>query len=569
MASINIPSSITHIGASILEFTAWIDNQPDGIMYIGNWAYGVKGDDANITSLVIKEGTVGIADGAFSGGWQLYYLQSISFPNSLKYIGDSSFKDCARLKTTILPEQLVSIGKYAFYNCTELTTVSIPESCTSIDDRAFSDCGKLEVVKSFVKEPFEIKETVFTVVNYNDWSEKFSSATLYVPSGTKEKYMVTEGWKQFNSIVEMTDESAVTITAQSYTITYGDDLPSFEFTCEESTLSGTPNIACEATATSPVGTYPIVITQGSVVNENVSYVNGTLTIGKAPLKITAKNYVIKQGDALPTFEADYEGFKNNETEAVLTTKPTLTTTATSASEPGTYDIIVSGAEATNYEITYVKGTLTIEQLEIKPVDKTTEISIGAELTETADLENNVIDDVYYNVGPDGYDTTDGSVVIVQTTNMNQITDATPGSADVKNNFTGLILKVAKGKGSIKVNVKTEGTAQLAVQVGNGTPVMVSKTERGDVVADYDVEEDTYVYIYAVIGSSSAPARRASSTDMVKIYGITVSPGVTAISIITNAPSAVGNYYTLDGQKLEGLPTKKGVYIVNGRKVVVK
>ena len=186
-----------------------------------------------------------------------------------------------------------------------------------------------------------------------------------------------------------------------------------------------------------------------------------------------------------------------------------------------------------------------------------------------DLENNVIDDVYYNVGPDGYDTTDGSVVIVQTTNMNQITDATPGSADVKNNFKGLILKVAKGKGSIKVNVKTEGTAQLAVQVGNGTPVMVSKTERGDVVADYDVEEDTYVYIYAVIGSSSAPARRASSTDMVKIYGITVSPGVTAISIITNAPSAVGNYYTLDGQKLEGLPTKKGVYIVNGRKVVVK
>ena len=29
------------------------------------------------------------------------------------------------------------------------------------------------------------------------------------------------------------------------------------------------------------------------------------------------------------------------------------------------------------------------------------------------------------------------------------------------------------------------------------------------------------------------------------------------------------YYTLDGRKLDGKPTKKGVYIVNGRKVVIK
>jgi hypothetical protein len=32
---------------------------------------------------------------------------------------------------------------------------------------------------------------------------------------------------------------------------------------------------------------------------------------------------------------------------------------TSSSEPGTFDIVASGAEAQNYEISYVKGTLTI------------------------------------------------------------------------------------------------------------------------------------------------------------------------------------------------------------------
>ena len=31
----------------------------------------------------------------------------------------------------------------------------------------------------------------------------------------------------------------------------------------------------------------------------------------------------------------------------------------------------------------------------------------------------------------------------------------------------------------------------------------------------------------------------------------------------------GNWYTLDGRRLNGKPTKKGIYIVNGRKVVIK
>ncbi len=152
----------------------------------------------------------------------------------------------------------------------------------------------------------------------------------------------------------------VTITAKNYTIEYGDDLPTFEYTCD-GTISGTPSITCEATKTSPVGTYPIVISKGSVTNNNVTYVNGTLTITKAPLKITAKDYTIKQGDALPTFEATYEGFKNSETSTVLTKKPTITTTATSASEPGEYDITVSGAEAQNYKISYVKGKLIVTE----------------------------------------------------------------------------------------------------------------------------------------------------------------------------------------------------------------
>ena len=163
--------------------------------------------------------------------------------------------------------------------------------------------------------------------------------------------------KYVNGTLTITDD--VKVTAKSYSRVYGEANPAFEFTSEGATLSGKPTITCSATATSPVGTYTITIAKGNITNSEVTYVNGTLTITKAPLTITAKSYTIKQGQAMPTLESECSGFKNNETDTVFTTKPIVSTNATSNSEPGTYDITVSGAEAVNYEMTYVKGTLTI------------------------------------------------------------------------------------------------------------------------------------------------------------------------------------------------------------------
>ena len=157
----------------------------------------------------------------------------------------------------------------------------------------------------------------------------------------------------------VTDADPVIVTANSYTIAYGDTLPEFGYTYSGATLIGTPTISCEVTSASPVGTYPIVISKGSVTNYNDSYVNGTLTITKAPLTVSVGNYTRKQGETNPDFVISYNGFKNNETEDVLKTKPTATTSATVSSEPGEYEIVVSGGEAQNYELSYKSGKLTV------------------------------------------------------------------------------------------------------------------------------------------------------------------------------------------------------------------
>jgi len=153
----------------------------------------------------------------------------------------------------------------------------------------------------------------------------------------------------------------VTVTAKSYSRVYGDENPSFEYTAEGAALDGEPEIICEATAHSPVGEYPIIIRKGSVKNSNDSYVNGVLTITKAPLTITAASYTKKQYDPMPEFSVSYKGFKNNETEEVLTKQPVLSCEANEDSEPGVYDVVVSGAEAQNYEMKYVVGKLTVTE----------------------------------------------------------------------------------------------------------------------------------------------------------------------------------------------------------------
>ena len=151
------------------------------------------------------------------------------------------------------------------------------------------------------------------------------------------------------------------VTAKDCSRIYGDANPAFEYTVTGGALEGTPEIFCEATATSPVGQYPIVVRQGTVTNEEVTYVAGVLTIKAAPLTISAGTYTKREGDPMPEFTLTYKGFKNNETSAVLIKQPVVTCEATVESGPGEYPVTVSGAEAENYDISYVSGTLTVTE----------------------------------------------------------------------------------------------------------------------------------------------------------------------------------------------------------------
>lgn len=300
----------------------------------------------------------------YESGWNYAYtsLEEYVAPSSLESMGSGNFFECRHLKTVSLKDSKITwIGNDLFYNCIALEEVSLPATVAIIDVSMFRSCSALRRFYVYNSEPADL----FTISSIEDRPSNefedivYANATLYVPRGSIEAYRNSPGWNKFTKIEEF--DAPVNVVARNFERIYGEANPTFEYTVEGGLLEGKPEIICEATETSPVGEYPIVVKQGTIKNQNVSYIAGTLTVVKAPLTTIANSYMKRQYEPMPEFSVFYIGFKNNETKDVLTKQPVLSCEANEDSTPGEYTITVSGAEAENYEIQYIAGKLTVTE----------------------------------------------------------------------------------------------------------------------------------------------------------------------------------------------------------------
>ena len=164
---VDIPSSVTRIeeyafqGSGLTDITfnnpdieicsrafndtPWYTNQPNGLIYIGNWAYKVKG--AMPTTITIKDGTKGISGSAFidDNTWDLTnsVLTKVIIPNTVEFIGSYAFNACLRLTDVTIPNSVKVIGSGAFEGCQRLINMTIPNSVISMGDNVFRYCQNL------------------------------------------------------------------------------------------------------------------------------------------------------------------------------------------------------------------------------------------------------------------------------------------------------------------------------------------------------------------------------------------------------------------------------------------
>ena len=374
----------------------------------------------------------------------------------------------------------------------------------------------------------------------------------------------------------------------------------------------------------------------------------TANITKAPLTVTADNKSITYGDATPIYTITYAGWKNGESETVLTSEPTASSEYTQGSNVGSYPITVTGGVATNYEIATQNGTLTVSPKSLG--DGTLADDFTLEFDESGEMtlkygSHTLTKDVDYTIGNEVTGTKYSTRTVSGTGNYN-------GTLDIRNAIVHFTTDVNQADWSATFVAEKasatdighvlpegmtayiisgiEGTWAIPEPLGYipaGVPVLlvtheekngflvkdaktsevteITPTQKGynklkevtDATPGYvtDTESENYqkalfntkqIYVlykndfvlnkagYLAKGkvymdnpNYVAPSSPAPAQLQIAWGNVTGIETVHGEGLMVNGQS--DRWYTLDGRRLLGKPNVKGLYIVNGKKTVVK
>lgn len=95
------------------------------------------GDGFRIETVEIGRGITAVGARAFAG----VGMRAVSFPDTVKSIGEAAFMDCGYLQSVALPEGLKTVPALAFAGCTRMKSVSLPESLKVIESEAFAEAA--------------------------------------------------------------------------------------------------------------------------------------------------------------------------------------------------------------------------------------------------------------------------------------------------------------------------------------------------------------------------------------------------------------------------------------------
>ena len=262
LTSVTIPNSVTSIGTwafcDCSSLTSIVI--PDGVTSIGVFAFensGIYNEKSNwennalyindclilidwnytASTYCIKEGTRLLANGCCDFRPN---LESITIPNSVRYIGQGAFADCGNLATVTIGGNVKYIGPNAFsgtyfynneanwmnnvlylnnyllkgrkgligdysvkqgttliaaqaFSCDSLVSISLPNSVAYLGEKLFTRSSSW---KTMVCEALDVPE-----VSELTFNSSISEVTLYVPACALKDYITADHWKDFGKIL--------------------------------------------------------------------------------------------------------------------------------------------------------------------------------------------------------------------------------------------------------------------------------------------------------------------------------------------------------------------------------
>ncbi len=520
-----------------------------------------------VTDLVIPDGVTAIGRYGFTG----MPLSSVTIPSSVKTVGYRAFMNCDGITTLNLSEGLESIQWGGFMGC-NLSAVNLPEGLKWINGRAFMSCPITSVVipKSVElvdQDAFRTSKLQSVIVlnpqpckNFLGFSNA-ANATLYVPIGSKDVYAEADHWKDFKEIVEMGETSPITIGKSGKASYCGDKSLNFSFSDEIKAYIATGFDETEGT---------IWLTRVKDVPAN------TPVLIKG---VAEKTYNVPVTDSQNSYYKNM--FKGNTSGATIQINET---------EDGFVNYYLSGdgtfKSVKNYaNIGNNKSYLQLpDTFNPATAGETQKVTVGAS-------------------GKASY----AAPVDLDFTNVEGLKAFTATGYDKSSKTIWLtrVMKVQKGEGLLlKGEAKDYQIPSVAVQssygnmfVGNtsGNEIQVKETSDDGSLTNFYLKGDgTFVSVKGYVNIKNNKCYLALPTSMVSTAASTRGeanylldePEVIKMPILfrslnndangttgINVQSSVVNgqskdaYYTLQGQRVDN--PGKGIYIKNGKKVVIK
>ena len=140
-----------------------------------------------------------LASGTCGGNleWRLTYSGELIVEGEGEMTSSPSWSEYNGSITVVsLPEGLTSIGSTAFKGCGSLASIIIPEDVTRIENEAFADCSSLTTIVSKATTPP-------AVANLWAFAGVDKSIPVYVPAVAIEDYKSAYNWSEFTNIQPM------------------------------------------------------------------------------------------------------------------------------------------------------------------------------------------------------------------------------------------------------------------------------------------------------------------------------------------------------------------------------
>ena len=513
LQSVTIPNTVYRIGTEVFEeadklFSLTI---PESVKEVGWLAFARCG----LKEVVIPASSSNWleSDAAFQDNENLV---KVTFAKGTTAIQDRIFFGCTALRTIIIPDEVEYIGPGAFAGCEALTEIHLPASLKVLNNRLFRGCPlrSLEIPAGVA----EIEGSALLGTNIGKLTVNASNP-------------VFDSRNNCNAIVRTADNTIVAATNGAFIPASIDSVAQEAF----NELEGIRSLTLPANLKRVAYGGFMNLTGLTLITSQIQNPAGVLESGafeswwEDPHEI-ATLYV--PAGTLAAYRADEQwNLFQNIVEMAPETKP---------------------AEVTDIEPLAEDGAVTV-----------------ANLPAETDITNAVVDNLYFTcdtLNGDHYDATEQAIVlntVVDDVMLENILDNPDNSDVIRNNFSGIIVELPAGQGTISLTVKTEGDHKLAVLI-NGDLQDFEQLVKGVVEAPYTLETAARAYIYGFIPEPplAAPTKHmprhakadwivdeeGGSTGSVSIYGISWKVDVTdALDEICQEPTAKSQKLIKDGQ----------------------